>query len=1357
MAKTKRRRKSDHKRATGAALARSNCAVSEEASSVLLCSWCQKPFPKGQSRQKKNHERQCSERHKVKSNEENRKISQSFLDGGPLPDCGDDLEFFGAEDEKEEERKAEAASKRKEAPLPPELLLDPVNGPVGMVCAVRPMNDTWFLLDEDSDEDTDNMEEEEEHHDDGGVGGEMDEQDTGHRQTLEEEGEPQANRGDTRSIGGAVAEESVLNVLEQQQEDPMDLEETYQSANKNGVEIVKEWSKQRSPGQLAQMTDCELKRLLQTKEGRTLGLCARFDREEMPPPLQNKELSMLRLIDFVNMRPRSGRNFVDDFLDLLVEEMNDRGFDPRNRPSREAVSKKAMDMFGKECAPQLIQMTAANEDRLIRIQEDPLEGKNRNTDADNELIEISGQQIANSDAYKAIPKQIDNRERFMVDLISYNTANQLKDLLGDTEIFSNLENLVVNPSNPFDPYVNKKAFADEILDGSWYRDTIERLEKLPSDPFDKEFEFVLPIIMYVDKTGTSMNQRYPLEPLMMTTAIIRRSVRIRPSSWRPLGFIPDLETKSSAEQRFLNRTNQGTTSQAYHCALEHLLLGMEEVQEKGIVHWLQLGKHKKKVRLRPEVAFVINDGKSADMITLRYPSHFPSRRDSRSCKTIHQHSDKTSGDCEFVKADKQLTELFRRAGMSAKEAQEDPVCLKESNKARLSHEEGQSLVELAKEQLKDKSFHPVRNAFLARCIRFGLDPRNIWGANPIDLMHAFQSGVLMYLVKMILDNLTPKKQVELDRLVHKLFHALRCHERKNYPRMNFSKGFSKLTLLTSDEWAGKLFVILIVLHTEEGKRLFKTAKTFADVDVELPKNWKGMSVVDQAKYMEKKGDQKDLLRPTAKAIQTVMSRAEKSPSTVEDEEMLLEMAEEQARKEQEKGKQANQTADKKKKRGGKEEEPEEMLQKCSAEDFVELAEALLCFHAWYKMGVNKVGPDGKINTTVIRNSVAILLSRVRHYCPRKKGNGWKIQKFHDLLHLAVDMERFGPPSNFDAGPMESGLKFWAKLPALTSQTRGYSTFVKQVASRLHEFQCIGKALRMHGLGREKMRKKKNDKLAGQDKGEEINSLGGTRYRVYCNKTNNPETEAARGTATYPLSHPIRKKGCKSHFPVSPAIENFLRFQSQEIQNETLLPPTEAGESMFWELRTEATIVHSWDPDNPMKFRCHPNFNNEGAWHDWAMVHFDKPDNVETVNGFFTGSYLPAKILAFALDPIKPEKIWALVHGCDWRSSREQDSVLVEHWQLAYHDVSHRLPRWGRNKSFDGTRTSPQLHLAPTLTWVGAESILSPCLVIEEEPGIHEYVPVARLPNRKTKTKKNRVLLLRGRHKWPKEFTSELVD
>ena len=58
---------------------------------------------------------------------------------------------------------------------------------------------------------------------------------------------------------------------------------------------------------------------------------------------------------------------------------------------------------------------------------------------------------------------------------------------------------------------------------------------------------------------------------------------------------------------------------------------------------------------------------------------------------------------------------------------------------------------------------------------------------------------------------------------------------------------------------------------------------------------------------------------------------------------------------------------------------------------------------------------------------------------------------------------FGSPLNFDAGPYESSLRFWAKRMAKTTQKRGYKVFAKQVGDRIFEYHCMGKARRDMGL------------------------------------------------------------------------------------------------------------------------------------------------------------------------------------------------------------------------------------------------------------------------------------------------------
>ena len=299
---------------------------------------------------------------------------------------------------------------------------------------------------------------------------------------------------------------------------------------------------------------------------------------------------------------------------------------------------------------------------------------------------------------------------------------------------------------------------------------------------------------------------------------------------------------------------------------------------------------------------------------------------------------------------------------------------------------------------------------------------------------------------------------------------------------------------------------------------------------------------------------------------------------------------------------------------------------------------------------------------------------------------------------------------------------------------------------------------MHGLtpwgtGRDKKKLQKGGEDENIDAPEA--RVGGTCYRIYNTKTS--KDQPGSGVATYPPSEALRKRGCKSHFPVSPVIENHLRFHSLENadfedQLSTTKSPGTDGEE-FWELRTEAAIPLQSDPETIVSFRCHPNYRNEGPWYDWAIIDFGNPPP-DTVKGMYTKKCIPSKILAFAEDP-NGKGLMALVHGCNWRTEREsdQDSVLVEHWQLAYHDVSQNLPQRWRNRNFDGSRAGQKQYCwAPTLTWISVKSILCPCLVVEEEPGIHEYRPVIPKNRGKGLQHKDKVLLVRPREQWPGQFT-----
>lgn len=1061
------------------------------------------------------------------------------------------------------------------------------------------------------------------------------------------------------------------------------------------------------------------------------------------------DLSMVRLIDFCDNNPVSSRDFVDRFLDTLVEEMDTNGFDPRKRLKRMTISKKVMARYGNGCEPRVAHLTQSTEDeslvmREVHVLQAEQEKPKRMKAAPKNTTNNDTNKDSNEEApYRAVPTEVDDRERQILRCIGFEFKNQLLDLLDDSDIFGKLTNLVVNnDSNPFSPYKNTSNKIEEVLDGTWYRDTVERMKEDDGIGWVDGLDFLIPIIMYVDKTGTSMNQRYPLEPLLFTTAIIRRKVRNMTRSWRPLAYIPDLETKSAAEKRYVNTKNKGVTAKSYHLCLEHALKGLGVAQKEGIVTWLRLGDFMKKVRLRPEVAFVINDGKSADMLTLRLSSTHASRRISRSCLVLQEDCDDVMRDCQYVntKDGSDLVKHFRAVGMRPMEVIEE-MALEEREAIGDNIQmikRGESLIEEAKAALNQLSFLPARNAFIACCISFGLDPRNIWGANPIDLMHAFQSGLVQYLVKMVVDKLSTRDQVRLDRLVDKLFQNLRSKEKEEYPRLTFSKGFSKLSMITSDEWPGKLFVLLLVLKTDEGRDILR--KTFRGDDLDIPQMY--------ANERNKSGKNKKKKQPNNTTFRDIWQQTQSFMSLYENDREI--------HKEKKKRgvppplEEAEETKTKKK----TEDETEEMIRPCSMDDFAHLAEALLSFHAWYKLGIVPMdSKEKKADKDMIHNSVQRLLAMLRYYTPRKKGNNWKIQKFHDILHLALDIERFGPPPNFDAGPHESGLRIWAKLPAQTAQTRGYNTFVKQVASRVFEHQCMSTLMRKHGIVsvRDKSIKKAASFLSGEKQEDDGKTkIGGTAYRVY-NTSPYGGFDAERGVALFRQSERMSKGNSKTAFTVHPVIESCLRWMGgMEEEGATGPPLQQEGDERFWELNTECSLVLPDDENRRVTLRCHPNYKGEGPWYDWIVVKFDHGGSIFQDHPDLEPEYphecVPCKLLALASSG---EGVMALIHGCEFRheiQDRADDTVLVEKWQLGYRDLYDHLPANLRNKQTKG-RARREDYMAPYLMWVDTKAIVSRCLVVEEEPGIHEVVPL----HPDGKQKKN-VMLIRKHNSWAEQFT-----
>jgi len=167
------------------------------------------------------------------------------------------------------------------------------------------------------------------------------------------------------------------------------------------------------------------------------------------------------------------------------------------------------------------------------------------------------------------------------EIIWYDFREQALDLIHDVKIWSNLENFkgTIDPKDPFSGKPPRTdGLIDEVVDGAWYKRTYEECKAIAGD----EDFLILGVILYCDKTGTDVYQRAGLEPMSFTFTIFNRECWYRSESWRVLGYVPDLEMKSTAykaKQR-LGLIGKGRPCWNYHTCLRQILYSLKKIKER---------------------------------------------------------------------------------------------------------------------------------------------------------------------------------------------------------------------------------------------------------------------------------------------------------------------------------------------------------------------------------------------------------------------------------------------------------------------------------------------------------------------------------------------------------------------------------------------------------------------------------------------------------------------------------------------------------------------------------------------------------------------------------------------------------
>jgi len=389
----------------------------------------------------------------------------------------------------------------------------------------------------------------------------------------------------------------------------------------------------------------------------------------------------------------------------------------------------------------------------------------------------------------------------------FDILSQIRDLLGSF-VFNDVDNLCVNK----DPAQRYNVFAAtnddryvEMCAQEWYQRTYQEFIK------DPKKQFLLPLIFYVDETGTDVFQRYPLEPLMFTFAILRNFIRERSSSWRHAGFIPKVaKGKNSCE-----------SLQLYHDCMAMILSTLKPLQDNPPLEWLQFGDEPPVQReLIIQVCFIMGDQKSQDNIVGRKLNNSGwAGRSHRGCMCSGPSSSDPCLKCKPVPIEvvHQLRDISFSANADSPilEAVVAKYPLSANGRPAKMGKAAHAFVKrragIAQEILGEVfTMHPLRNAWDP--IGFGSNKNGIFGATLDDPMHFNESGLFDGVTKAFYGCFTEEELKKFEQSTRSLYRNFRSSVRNEYPKSRTSVGFTSCTLKTANETVGSLLSVALTVQ-----------------------------------------------------------------------------------------------------------------------------------------------------------------------------------------------------------------------------------------------------------------------------------------------------------------------------------------------------------------------------------------------------------------------------------------------------------------------------------------------------------------------------------------------------------------
>jgi hypothetical protein len=396
----------------------------------------------------------------------------------------------------------------------------------------------------------------------------------------------------------------------------------------------------------------------------------------------------------------------------------------------------------------------------------------------NSNVELLFKSLPNASLLRPSVQPVQRVDGSSSEVIVFDFVPQLLRLLQNPSVMTP-ENLAIDFNDPLLHYESPGNVLGEAMSGSVYRTAYERFITNPAR------QLFVPIIQWIDRTSVTGNDRFSLKPYMFTPAIFTESFRRTFQAWGYHGFLPKCKNSSAQNQG----KKLGVNIRNYHAELRVVLETFRSANDRLRNITLPLGPDKSiTVDIVTCILFVIQDMQEGDMLCGRYGPHTPLiQRHCRSCDVSYEELDNPEINCRYLLS----RDMDRIAQGDDKELQ-----------SRWSQ-------------------HKLENAFNHMPLA---DPeRGIFGATPVETMHAYRKGIIEMVTFLVLDNVPASRKALLDDLAFKFHKSHRQTWRKNFPSTDFTNGITNLTKISASESLGLVFLFVILAQYHEGWIILESA------------------------------------------------------------------------------------------------------------------------------------------------------------------------------------------------------------------------------------------------------------------------------------------------------------------------------------------------------------------------------------------------------------------------------------------------------------------------------------------------------------------------------------------------------